>query len=78
MSEKTKAEIQEFRPKEEDLKRIISQLPVEDIADMAKDTIKDELGLGTTPENMDGRVKQIRDAKQTIKDVREDSHETKK
>jgi hypothetical protein len=76
MSEKDKAKIQEFRPK--DLARIITQVPAEDIADMAKATIKDELGLGTTPENKDGRAKQIRDAKQTIKDVRGDSHETKK
>jgi hypothetical protein len=65
MSEKVK--IQEFRPK--DLKRIIRQVPAEDIANMAKDTIEDELGLGTTPENKAGRKKQIADAKKTIKDV---------
>jgi len=78
MSEKVKAEIQEFRPKKDDLKRIISQLPAEDIAGMAGDTIKDELGLGTTAENKAGRAKQIHDAQKTIKDVRGSSHETKK
>jgi len=78
MSEKDKAKIQEFRPKKDALERIISQLPAEDIAAMAEDTIKDELSLGASPKNKDGRVKQILDARQTIKDARGDSDETKK
>jgi len=75
MSEKIKAEFQGFRPKKDALKRIISQDPAAAAA-MAEDTIKNDLGLGK--KNPAARVKQIIDARQTIKDVKGDTHEPKK
>jgi hypothetical protein len=43
--------IRKFRPKPEDLPRILEQVPAEAIVGMAEDTIADPLGLGQTPEN---------------------------
>ena len=62
--------IRKFRPKPETLARLIEQIPAETIADMARDTIADELGLGQTPENQAGRDQQIIDALLTIEDAK--------
>ena len=62
--------IRKFRPKPEDLSRILEQVPAEAIVGMAQDTIEDPLGLGQTPENLPGRARQIIDALQTIEDAR--------
>jgi hypothetical protein len=56
--------IQEFRPRA--IRRILRQHPPENIKSMAQDTVHDDLGLGSTPENAARREKQIRDAKKTI------------
>jgi len=63
--------IQKFRPKPATLARLIDEIPAETIADMARDTIADDLGLGRTPENQGSRAQQIADAQQTIADVRQ-------
>ena len=65
-----KSIIQKFRPKPETLARLIEQVPAETIADMARDTINDELGLGRTPENQAFRAQQVDAARQTIEDVK--------
>ena len=68
MSEKKSVELQEFRPR--DLERITAQVPAEDIAAMARDTVEDKLHLGAKVANRNVRVKQVRDALRTIKDVK--------
>jgi hypothetical protein len=62
--------VEKFRPKPEDLPRILEQVPAEAIVGMAQDTIEDPLGLGQTPENQAGRAQQVADAQQTVEDVR--------
>ena len=62
--------IRKFRPKPEDLPRILEQVPAEAIVGMAEDTVNDPLGLGRTPENQGGRARQVVDALETIEDAR--------
>jgi len=62
--------IRKFRPKPEDLSRILEQVPAEAIVGMAQDTIEDPLGLGQTPENQGGHDQQVADALLTIEETK--------
>jgi ribosome recycling factor len=72
MGEKKRVSIQQFRPKEEQLKRMLKQADkkgLEDIKGMAENTIKDAPKFVKDEEK---RKKMTEDAKKTIADVDEE------